>query len=357
MENQAQTLITTLTAVHNGEAFLRQCLDSLLAQTHRNAQFICIDDASTDATPQILQEYAERDSRFEVITLRENIGQAAARNIGLKRAKGEFTAMLDADDWFAPDSLAQALAALQATPEADCALLQLLLTDGNGPALPRPIPRATVPTTLFPELQDPAQWPETFTGPQALFLSLDWRLHGLYLVRTALHQRYPFDTSTRLFSDDNTTRLHFLHSRKVVQSQGRYYYRQHANSATNSADARQWLLLGANLSMKQTLLREAELQPELMPWEQVINYFEAHRWLNLVGLYFRYTKAKQRLSPADRKAAEEQMAAALQTIEPRRICWPIKRKLGYFPVKNFAAFRAQARFYFWLRRLLGKEPK
>ena len=72
--------VTVLVAVYNAERFLPQCLDSLLAQTMSDFQVICIDDASTDRSLQVLNTYALRDLRIEVVRLLENRGQAHARN-------------------------------------------------------------------------------------------------------------------------------------------------------------------------------------------------------------------------------------------------------------------------------------
>ena len=99
------TKVTVLVAVYNASAFLSDCLDSLLNQTLRDIQVICIDDCSTDRSLEILQDYAQRDNRIEVIRLNENHGQAYARNEGLKMAKGQYVCFLDADDWFAEDAL------------------------------------------------------------------------------------------------------------------------------------------------------------------------------------------------------------------------------------------------------------
>ena len=119
--------VTVLTAVYNAEKYLRSCLDSLVSQTLSDVQFICIDDASTDHSLSILQEYAAKDPRFLILHLPENQGQAIARNEGLKHATGEYIAMLDSDDWFSPDSLEKAVQSIESTPDADCAVFRLLL--------------------------------------------------------------------------------------------------------------------------------------------------------------------------------------------------------------------------------------
>ena len=75
--------VTVLVAVYNAEKYIRKCLDSLIEQTLTDIQVVCIDDASTDNSLSILNEYAGKDNRIEVIALTENHGQAHARNQGL----------------------------------------------------------------------------------------------------------------------------------------------------------------------------------------------------------------------------------------------------------------------------------
>ena len=112
------TKVTVLVAVYNASAFLSDCLDSLLNQTLRDIQVICIDDCSTDRSLEILQDYAQRDNRIEVIRLNENHGQAYARNEGLKMAKGQYVCFLDADDWWEPSFLQQINRLIHACPNA-----------------------------------------------------------------------------------------------------------------------------------------------------------------------------------------------------------------------------------------------
>lgn len=93
--------VSIVVPVCNVEPYLRKCLDSLLAQTLREIEVICVDDGSTDGCPAILEEYAKRDGRIR--TFREdNAGQSAARNRGLDEAQAEFVMFCDADDWAEP---------------------------------------------------------------------------------------------------------------------------------------------------------------------------------------------------------------------------------------------------------------
>lgn len=90
--------ISIIVPVYNVEAYLPQCLDSLINQTYGNLEIICINDGSPDGSGQILREYAARDSRVHVIK-QENQGLSGARNTGLKYVTGEFIMFVDSDDW------------------------------------------------------------------------------------------------------------------------------------------------------------------------------------------------------------------------------------------------------------------
>lgn len=98
--------VSVVIPVYNIAAHLCQCLDSVVGQTLTDLQIICVDDGSTDESPAILAEYAERDPRIRVIR-QDNAGPGAARNTGLSQATGEYLIFLDSDDWFEVDFLRQ----------------------------------------------------------------------------------------------------------------------------------------------------------------------------------------------------------------------------------------------------------
>jgi glycosyltransferase involved in cell wall biosynthesis len=87
--------ITVLMPVYNGERYLRQAMDSILNQSVEDYEFLIINDGSTDRTLEILQSY--KDPRIKVINNEGNIGLTAFLNRGLKIAKGEYIARMDAD--------------------------------------------------------------------------------------------------------------------------------------------------------------------------------------------------------------------------------------------------------------------
>ena len=102
-------LVSVVLPVFNGELFLAQAIESVLAQTHGPIELIAIDDGSADGSAAILAGHGSR-----VTTVRQaNAGVSAARNAGIERAKGEFVAFLDQDDWWLPGKLARQVALFQ----------------------------------------------------------------------------------------------------------------------------------------------------------------------------------------------------------------------------------------------------
>ena len=104
MKRLAACDISVIIPVYNIQQHLRECLDSVLGQSYPHLQVICVDDGSTDESPAILAQYAQKDPRVQVIR-QQNAGPGAARNTGLEAATGEYVIFLDSDDWFEPDFL------------------------------------------------------------------------------------------------------------------------------------------------------------------------------------------------------------------------------------------------------------
>ena len=90
--------VSIVVPVYNTEKYLDKCLDSLVNQTLKDIEIICVNDGSTDSSLSIIEKYAEIDSRV-VIVNQVNQGQSAARNSGIKIAQGEYVGFLDSDDW------------------------------------------------------------------------------------------------------------------------------------------------------------------------------------------------------------------------------------------------------------------
>lgn len=96
--------VSVVIPVYNSEKYLKKCLNSVIHQTLRETEIICVDDGSTDHSAEILNEFAQKDSRF-VVLQQANLFAGAARNNGLKAAHGKYIVFWDADDYFEADAL------------------------------------------------------------------------------------------------------------------------------------------------------------------------------------------------------------------------------------------------------------
>lgn len=91
--------VSIIIPVYNVEQYLEQSLNSVINQTLKEIEIICIDDCSTDGSLNILKEYAQKDNRIKIVKQERNQGQGVARNIGIDVALGEYIMFLDPDDW------------------------------------------------------------------------------------------------------------------------------------------------------------------------------------------------------------------------------------------------------------------
>jgi spore maturation protein CgeB len=111
----SEPFVSVVMPVYNGAQFVSAAIDSILAQTFTDFEFLIVDDGSTDNTAEILKTYAAADSRIRILH-QANAGKVAARNAGSKAAKGEYIAVMDSDDIDHPDRLTKEVVYLEEHP-------------------------------------------------------------------------------------------------------------------------------------------------------------------------------------------------------------------------------------------------
>lgn len=99
MTKSNSPLISVIIPVYNVEKYLEQCLKSVINQSYKNLEIICVNDSSTDNSLSILKKYANIDSRIKIIENTANLGLGLSRNEGIKAASGDYIHCLDSDDW------------------------------------------------------------------------------------------------------------------------------------------------------------------------------------------------------------------------------------------------------------------
>lgn len=124
------SLVSIIIPVYNVEKYLNKCIDSVLNQTYKDLEVILVDDGSTDSSPEICDDYGQKDSRVKVIH-KENGGQGEARNFGLDIAKGEYVLFVDSDDYIAKNTVELTLQRAEKY-NADMVIFDYVMVDERG---------------------------------------------------------------------------------------------------------------------------------------------------------------------------------------------------------------------------------
>lgn len=323
--------VSVIVAVYNASEYLGKCIESLMGQSYRNIEILCVDDCSTDDSMAILNRYAEKDERINIYKTERNSGPAVARNIAIEHCKGDITAFVDSDDWLSADAIEKAVEVFSDNYDTYCVLFQCI--------------------KFFQDGRKERYYMDDFSvksGKEAFIDSLTWKIHGIYVARTSLYKRFPYDTTCRTFSDDNTTRLHYYFSKEVKKCDGIYYYRYNPKSISNIKDTSRINHILANESMKKKLL-------ELDVDDNIISMYEYQRWLILVDTYMFYYINRKDFDNEEKDYCLNEIKRIWKGMETHRIPLRHKLKLGYYPFRySWNVFRMQEEAYFFLKRLFNK---
>ena len=330
--------VAILVAAYNAQQTLDKCMHSLTTQTLGDIEIICIDDCSTDATPQLLSQWADGDPRIHVLHTPHNSGQAVARNLGLQHASAPYICMVDADDWLSTDCLQSAYDIFTHHPQTDCVAFRLILHyDQDSREEDYGMPA---------ELEK-----DGVTGLRAFELCADkWTLHGCYLTRTELHRRFPYDTTGLLYSDDNTSRLHYLYSREVRSCNGCYFWRQHTVSMTHSFTLRRFDFMEANLALR-TSLKDYEHDHGPLP-ATTLAILERDRWYNFLACCRMYYNHINEIPHTARQSLLHRFATTLATFSSRTLPSDCRHRPGYYLISSPTLFLLQQRLFVSARRML-----
>ena len=230
--------VSVIIPVYNVEAYLRKCLDSVVNQTLKDIEIICVDDGSTDGSAAILEEYAAKDVRIKIIK-QENAGVNVARKEGLKLATGEWITFCDADDWIEPDAIEKMVAAAQCD-DADCVCCGMLRDWRNGTTVFRP----------FDEM-----------GPSDTYNAVVNKLFKRNLL-----ENLKMDESVSLGEDLMVSAQAMAKAKKIaVLEKGFYHYCENLSSMTHVQNGRKRV---------ENLARVGEILRETMPSSEFADFHD-----------------------------------------------------------------------------------
>ncbi|WP_139653423.1 glycosyltransferase family 2 protein [Raoultibacter phocaeensis] len=232
--------VSIVIPIHNAEAYLPRCLDSLKAQTFRDCEAILVDDGSTDGSGSLCDEFAAAHENVQVIRHERARGVSAARNAGVAAARGAYVGFVDADDWAAP-TLFETLYRIATETESDAAQVQYVLCSG--------------PRTV----ENGVESVQVLSSEEAL---ADMLVKEEYAVWNRIYSRRLFEACgpacfpEGLTCEDRVGNAKLLSQarRVAVSSRVEYFYFQNLGSISyNGLDARGLDLLEADRIMVETL--------------------------------------------------------------------------------------------------------
>lgn len=114
-----EPLISVIIPVYNSAKYISKCLNSVITQSFKDIEIICVDDASTDESLCIIKKYSQKDNRIKVFSNDTNMGAGCSRNLALENARGKYIYFLDSDDWLEKDGLSKLSNVLKQFGEVD----------------------------------------------------------------------------------------------------------------------------------------------------------------------------------------------------------------------------------------------
>lgn len=241
-------MISVIVPIYNVQAFLPGCLESIISQTFKDIEIICIDDGSTDESGTIAESYTDKDSRIKVIH-QENQGLSGARNTGMRVAEGEFIAFCDSDDYYHPEFLERLYRVIEKTG-ADVACCNFVKTKekytGAFPTLPEPHVELTYnPSMMYLKTR------KISTGVDTKLYRRD-AIKDLSFIKGIYFEDVPF-----------TTALMLRIKSAVITDLPMYYYYANPNSIMRTSFS--WQKVSSYIQLIRHIAKDTqEIRPDLV---------------------------------------------------------------------------------------------
>lgn len=208
--------ISLLMAAYNAEKYIDEAIISVKNQKYNNWELIIVNDGSTDNTEECVKKYLE-DHRIKYY-MSEHLGTAAkVRNVALEFVTGDYVQMIDSDDYLSVDFLQEYVNRLN---------------DGDYDIIvPDAVSITDSKVIIWEKRPVNNDYYEVLDGERAFLYSLDWRIHGVMLIKTRIIKQIGYDIEL-INGDEFTTRKLFYASDTITFSKGVYYYRMNLQSTT-----------------------------------------------------------------------------------------------------------------------------
>lgn len=224
-------LLSVIIPVYNTEKHLKRCLDSVAGQSYDNLEIVVVDDCSTDSSPQILEEYAAKDSRIKILRHNVNSGLFQARLTGMEAATGDYFAFLDSDDYISLDYY-RALICRAVETKSDITIGKIVHEDSSGY---RYVHNA-YDGFDFGVLEGDSIFSEYFRQEGTCFIwHTIWnKLYSKRIIKNAISHYYNINKHLIMTEDFAFSTVLFYYAKKLSCTPYAYYfYMQHSGASTS----------------------------------------------------------------------------------------------------------------------------
>ena len=249
--------VSVIVPVYNVEKYLPRCLDSIIHQTLKDIEIICVDDGSKDFSSDILKEFSKRDKRIKIIK-KENGGLSDARNVGMNAAAGEYISFVDSDDWLSLDFL-ENLYTNAKDENADIAVASVIRSSKNVNTQILKYKTKSVHSDFTKKL-------EVCDVPSHCYV---W--NKIYKREMLLKSNIKFEKG-RIYEDVIfTPQILYASNKLVVVPEGHYYYFRHKNTLVKRQDKKAKNDLKYAMNKSETFLKEHNADTSV--WETTVKRY------------------------------------------------------------------------------------
>lgn len=231
--------ISVIVPVYNS-AYLPELIESVISQTMQDWQLVCVNDGAPDNSLEVLQRYADKDSRILVLD-QPNSGCSAAINKGAQYVVGDYVFLIGHDDYISPD-LFENVCKRAAQTDADCIIPDVMMGCNTDNAWSWNREKKTDLTKII-------------TGREACAMTIPWGLHCWSFWRREIYQNTPYATFNTLNPDEYTARELLLKCNKVAFCEGIYYYRFTDSGTSRHFSLRQYDIFSTDIAVIELLIK------------------------------------------------------------------------------------------------------
>ena len=295
--------------VYNGEKYLAEAIESILAQTFADFEFIIVDDGSQDASAQIIRSYEKADSRITFLQHERNLGQAQAQNTGIAAADGEYIALMDCDDVSLPTRFEKQVRFLEANPKIGAVGVQSKLVNQDM--------TTEISTRIVPLQHAPIVLSLLYGASSLLVASCMFRLQPLQIVggfASDLRYKQENDLMVRFLFQ---TRIKIANLPEIL-----YLYRQHGFNKSSDKEpvsgGKKNLYARKSLNMLWGEVTDVTMMRlQRLRYGEKLNWFERRAAKKDLRRLIESLIDHSLVEPADRPLLQATMNRRLEQASPR----------------------------------------